>query len=175
MAKAPPRGSERRKGTVVTVVHAMLGNAAVAVVLALLALGLGYAVRSPTARHVAWVLVLVKLVTPPLFTLPLPVLPASWGSWIPESKPTAAPVVQLASTAPGINELPAEEVERPASWWSQIWSGGIVDWALAVWLAGAVGWFAWQGRRIVRFGRRVARAEDAGPDVAAAVQRIASA
>jgi hypothetical protein len=44
-----------------------------------------------------------------------------------------------------------------------------------VWAAGAAGWFLWQGRRIVRFRRRVARAEDAGPEVAAATRRIAAA
>ena len=62
------------------VLHAMLGNAAFAAVLALLALAVGRACRSPAVRHVAWVLVLLKLVTPPLFSVPLPVLPASWGS-----------------------------------------------------------------------------------------------
>jgi beta-lactamase regulating signal transducer with metallopeptidase domain len=122
-----------------TVMHAMLGNAAVAAVLALLALAVGCACRSPALRHVAWIVVLLKLVTPPLFRIPLPVLPASWG----------APAVELASPA--------------------------VHWALAVWVAGAAGWFAWQGRRIVRFRRRVVRAAEAEPEVAAAAQRIASA
>jgi beta-lactamase regulating signal transducer with metallopeptidase domain len=121
-----------------TVMHAMLGNAAVAAVLALLALAVGCACRSPAVRHVAWVVVLLKLVTPPLFSVPLPVLPASWGAPLAEPPSSAAP------------------------WW------------LAVWIAGAAGWFAWQGRRIVRFRRRVARAEDAGPEVAAAARRIAS-
>jgi beta-lactamase regulating signal transducer with metallopeptidase domain len=121
-----------------TVMHAMLGNAAVAAVFALLALAVGYACRSPAVRHVAWVLVLLKLVTPPLFTVPLPVLPASW-------------------------DVPPAEPASPA-----------VHWALAVWAVGAAGWFIWQGRRIVRFRRRVARAEDAGPEVTAAARRIAS-
>src|SRR5205085_11140127 len=53
------------------------------------------------------------------------------------------------------------------------------DWAvrgaLAVWAAGAAGWWLWQGRRVVRFRRRVARAADAGPEVAAAARRIAAA
>jgi beta-lactamase regulating signal transducer with metallopeptidase domain len=121
-----------------TVMHAMLGNAAVAAVLALLALAVGCACRSPAVRHVAWVLVLLKLVTPPLFRVPLPVLPASWDALSAEPPAPAA------------------------------------HWGLAVWIAGAAGWFVWQGRRIVRFRRRVARAEDAGPEVAAAAGRIAS-
>jgi beta-lactamase regulating signal transducer with metallopeptidase domain len=121
-----------------TVMHAMLGNAAVAAVLALLALAVGCACRSPAVRHVAWVVVLLKLVTPPLFSVSLPVLPASWGA-LPAELPSTA-----------------------------------VDWALAVWVAGAAGWFIWQGRRIVRFRRRVVRAEDAVPEVVAAARHIAS-
>jgi beta-lactamase regulating signal transducer with metallopeptidase domain len=121
-----------------TVMHAMLGNAAVAAVLALLALAVGCTCRSPALRHVAWVVVLLKLLTPPLVSVPLPVLPASWGTL-------------------------AIEPTSPAA-----------RWALAVWVAGAAGWFVWQGRRIVRFRRRVVRAEDAGPQVAAAARRIAS-
>src|SRR3954468_13499101 len=61
------------------VIHAMLGNAAVAAVLALLALAVVRTCRSPAVRHVAWLLVLLKLVTPPLFSVPLAVLPASWA------------------------------------------------------------------------------------------------
>jgi len=121
-----------------TVMHAMLGNAAVAAALALLALALSCACRSPALRHGAWVLVLLKLVTPPLFSVPLPVLPASWGATLAEPEPP------------------------------------IAHWALAAWVAGAAGWFVWQGRRIIRFRRRVARAEDAGPEVAAAACRIAA-
>jgi bla regulator protein BlaR1 len=48
-------------------------------------------------------------------------------------------------------------------------------WLFAVWIAGAAVWFIWQGRRIIRFRRRVARAQDAGPEVAAAALRIAKA
>lgn len=154
--------------------HAMLGNAAVAAVLALLALAVGCVFRSPTVRHVAWVLVLLKLVTPPLFTVPLPVLPASW------STPPAAPapptrVIQLAHSGPDVAGYVSEGTARPTTWWAGYWPAGVGDWALVVWVAGAAGWFVWQGRRIVRFRRRVARAEDAGPEVAEATRRIAAA
>ena len=64
-----------------TVIHAMLGNAVLAAVLALIALVIGLACRSPTIRHAAWVIVLLKLVTPPLISIPLPVLPASRRSF----------------------------------------------------------------------------------------------
>src|SRR5207244_2707723 len=47
--------------------------------------------------------------------------------------------------------------------------------AAVAWVVGAVGWFAWQGRRIVGFRRRVGRAEDAPAEVAAAAGRLAAA
>jgi beta-lactamase regulating signal transducer with metallopeptidase domain len=124
-----------------TATHALLGNAAVAAVLALLVLGTSYLCRSPAVRHAAWVLVLLKLVTPPLFSVSLPVLPAEAGS-------------------PG--------------WWDR-WRAEAASVAVVVWVVGAAAWFVWQGRRIVRFRRRVAHAEGAGPEVALAVRRLAKA
>jgi beta-lactamase regulating signal transducer with metallopeptidase domain len=64
---------------------------------------------------------------------------------------------------------------RSPAWWDWWREAGPAHWALATWVAGAAGWYVWQGRRIVRFQRRFARAEDAGPEVAAATRRIALA
>jgi beta-lactamase regulating signal transducer with metallopeptidase domain len=66
-------------------------------------------------------------------------------------------------------------VVRSPAWWDRGLAAVAAQGALAVWVAGAAGWFVWQGRRIARFRRRVARGEDAGPEVAAAARRIASA
>src|SRR5262245_47919911 len=117
----------------------MLGNAAVAAVLAAFAAALDRCVRAPAVRHAAWVLVLLKLVTPPLVRLPLPVLPADHG-------PTA--------DGPGL---------------------ALTDKLLLAWIAGAAGWFAWQGRLVVRFRRRVRAAADAPVEVQLAATRIAKA
>jgi bla regulator protein BlaR1 len=157
------------------VMHAMLGNAAVAAVLALLALVVGRTCRSPAVRHVAWVLVLLKLVTPPLFTVPLPLLPASWGALPAEPAPPTGRILQPPPSTPATYDSPAKGVVRAPAWWDRSRAAGAVSWALAVWVAGAAGWFVRQGRRIVRFRRRVARAEDVGPEVAAAARRIAAA
>src|SRR5438477_11743546 len=99
----------------------MLGNAAVAVGLALLALAVGYAVRSPAVRHAAWVLVLLKFVTPPLFTLPLPVLPASWGEQA--SAPAASGDLII---IPGVTEAGP----RAPAWWEAYRPAGVADWLL---------------------------------------------
>ena len=67
-------------------VHAMLSNALAAAGLALIPAVLTRAGRSPALVHSLWLLVLLKLVTPPLVTLPfqLPVsapwsvVPSTW-------------------------------------------------------------------------------------------------
>ncbi|HEY7152666.1 MAG TPA: M56 family metallopeptidase, partial [Gemmataceae bacterium] len=156
------------------VMHAMLGNAAVAAVLALLALAVGRACRSPAVRHLLWVLVLLKLVTPPLFHVPLAVLPASWAAPPAEPSPFIGGVPPPLPFPPATPYAsPAEASNRAPAWWERYRVTGADHWTFAVWIAGSVGWFIWQGRRIVRFRRRVARAEDAGPEVAAAAHRIA--
>jgi beta-lactamase regulating signal transducer with metallopeptidase domain len=157
-----------------SVMHAMLGNAAVAAVLAVLALGVRCTCRSPAVRHLAWLLVLLKLVTPPLFIIPLPVLPASLGA------PPADPVPPRSSassppSATGTRNMPSEGLARVPAWRQGDWLKWAAHGAVGVWIAGAAVWVVWQGRRIVRFRRRVARAEDAGPEVAASARRIAQA
>lgn len=158
------------------VTNALLGNAAVAAVLALVALTLGRTCRSVALRHAAWVLVLLKLVTPPLFPVPLHVLPASWDiddkltgqqgdnvTALVHARPEAQPTT-LTTYSPdhAVSLSPPYLVTLGKA-------------ALTLWAAGAVVWFVWQGRRIVRFRRRLARAEDAGLEVAAAVSRLAAA
>ena len=50
-----------------------LSNAAAAIALALLAAAVGRFARRPAAAHALWVLVLLKLVTPPVWTVPITV------------------------------------------------------------------------------------------------------
>src|SRR5437763_10155045 len=54
-----------------------LANAAVAGALALAALAAGRSCRRPALVHCLWLLVLIKLVTPPLFRPQLTLLPAA--------------------------------------------------------------------------------------------------
>src|SRR5438552_11040668 len=59
-----------------SLIETALANAACAAVLALFALAVGRIWRRPALLHGLWLLVLVKLVTPPLVPLPVRVLPA---------------------------------------------------------------------------------------------------
>lgn len=62
-----------------TIVRAGLGNAASVALLAIVVAGLGrFLGRYPAVRHGLWVLVLVKLVTPPLEIVPVAWLPPLW-------------------------------------------------------------------------------------------------
>src|SRR5262245_43040208 len=56
--------------------EAVLGNLAVAAALAAVALAAGRWLNRPAVAHVLWLLVLVKLLTPPLVTIPVQCLPA---------------------------------------------------------------------------------------------------
>ena len=57
-----------------TLLHVGFSNAVAATVLALFALGITRVWRNPFAAHVLWLIVLLKLVTPPLIEVPMPFL-----------------------------------------------------------------------------------------------------
>ena len=74
-----------------------LANAAAAIVLALLAAAVGRFTRRPAAAHALWVLVLLKLVTPPVWTVPIRVAIAPATNSPPA---TTTPTVSLAAARP---------------------------------------------------------------------------
>ncbi len=157
------------------VMQAMLGNAAVAAFLALLALAVGFTCRSPAVRHFLWVVVLLKLVTPPLFHFPLAILPASFEAPPADSLPLIGCIMQPLPTSFESNACSLEGMERTSDWWERYSLTRADHWACVVWIAGTAAWFFWQGRRIIWFGRRLGRAEDAGTEIRLAVRRIAKA
>src|SRR4051794_11973420 len=75
----------------------VLGNAVVATLLALVAVGAGRLVRRPALTHGLWLLVLLKLLTPPLVCISIP-LPATAA----ETRATSVENETLVATAPGI-------------------------------------------------------------------------
>jgi WD40 repeat protein/beta-lactamase regulating signal transducer with metallopeptidase domain len=94
-----------------------LANAACAAVLAVLAVVVGRWARRPALAHGVWLLVLVKLVTPPLFPLPVASLPAAPA---PEAvavtdEPRPAPVVYSA-----VHESDSVGPPSPADVWIEM-------------------------------------------------------
>ncbi|MBN9119889.1 MAG: hypothetical protein J0I06_12135 [Planctomycetes bacterium] len=82
--------------------EAVLGNLAVATALAVVALAVGRWANRPALAHVLWLLVLVKLLTPPVLTVPVKCLPAR-------------PEVSAAPTAPSVPDVAPIVVAEPES------------------------------------------------------------
>src|SRR5262245_1933050 len=172
-----------------------LANAVCAGFLALVALAAGRVCRRPAILHGLWLLVLVKLVTPPLFSLPLRVLPAE------EPVAAAAPVV---AAKPPVEETPitGQLLLLPSTDGKEVMiavklSGPIgvpepvptepapilvpppdaappvFDWSvvprlvIGIWAAGALAWFAVSIVRMVRFQRALRHATPAPADLQA--------
>ncbi len=147
-----------------TLWHAGLSNAVSATFLALLVACLARPLaRRPAVIHCLWLLVLVKLVTPPLYTVPIPLLgkPAA----LEESRAVAETLVlDLADRGP--NDVPARIKERPPE--SSLWNRLDVDWPrlfATIWLAGSVASIIVAARRIVRFQRLLNDAQPASEEI----------
>jgi beta-lactamase regulating signal transducer with metallopeptidase domain len=94
-----------------TLLHIGLWNALLATALAFLAAGVGRLARRPALTHALWLLVLLKLVTPPLFTLSVPwpsSLSAGTGEALLISATQEGRVVGLGSTV----QLPFPQESR---------------------------------------------------------------
>jgi beta-lactamase regulating signal transducer with metallopeptidase domain len=93
-----------------TVLHLGLSNAVAASVLAVLAALAGWICRRPALTHALWLLVLLKLVTPPLMRLPL-----NWSAPNRSASTTRdLPAVETPSTSRSDELTVREVVEVPA-------------------------------------------------------------
>jgi beta-lactamase regulating signal transducer with metallopeptidase domain len=160
-------------------VQAGLGNALVALVLAVVALIVGLACRRPAVAHALWLLVLIKLVTPPLLSVSLPwpeeraqaheePLLAVTVEEVPfedaEEAFVEAPAdfVPTEAIAP-MEDIPTPEIPYSAPSWQSVFG--------LVWLAGSLLWFAIATRRLWRFARLLRHAR---PASAALTERVAA-
>jgi beta-lactamase regulating signal transducer with metallopeptidase domain len=157
-----------------TLLYLGLSNAALAGVLALAVGAAGPLLRQrPALAHGLWLLVLLKLLTPPLVQAPLP-----WPTE-PEAQPgpiraaasdfpdPEAPAMLVAEAgAQGEAPLPDQEATIPAlpSWQSLV---------LGIWLTVSLLWWALAGWRIVRFQRLLRVAELAPETTQEQARRLA--
>ncbi|MEZ6197281.1 MAG: M56 family metallopeptidase [Planctomycetota bacterium] len=167
-------------------VEMLLANAVWAAPLALLAWVVGSRTRSPALAHAVWLVVLLKLVTPPIFEVPLPGLapesaaPVAVASAPRETDdladldPAVAAFVrfsereELAAPAPAPVAVPAAPATAETS--PAVWAGRA---ALALWAIGsiAVAGLAW---RRARAFRRLLRCGEAPPrELARRAHRLA--
>lgn len=171
--------------------EAVLGNLAVASALAVLALAAGRWANRPALAHALWLLVLVKLLTPPVVTIPVRCLPAreeavvpppAASPVLPPTSPEPLPVAVLeppASAAgalaqpvapadsaaavapPALTPVPAPQAAERPSRWVPSWESAL----LGVWLLGAGVSFGVAVRRVRRFGRLLKYASAAPADL----------
>jgi beta-lactamase regulating signal transducer with metallopeptidase domain len=151
-----------------TLLHVGLSNAVATCALAVVAAAVGYFCRRPAVRHALWLLVLLKLVTPPVYVpVPRPAeVPAAPVAVAPpadeapalgaddEETPDDADEVAADDDQPDSDDEPAAAAApapRPEEpWWSAVaWQ----PLAVAAWLAGSAVWLALAARRARRFAR----------------------
>ena len=168
-----------------TLLQIGLSNILVATALAVLAAVVGAVTRRPALAHGLWLLVLLKLVTPPFVHLPiLPTVPAASPLESPKTEETIvvtpaelqrlfqeSQFAEAASSEPPslvAQDLPVEP-ELPST--SEPWS-----WrrALAIlWLAGSAGWFILAAYRVIQFRRLLRLAQPVPLELLADIQGLA--
>ncbi|MEL6105846.1 MAG: M56 family metallopeptidase [Planctomycetota bacterium] len=136
--------------------QATVNNLLVSALLALIAWIVQTRVRSASLVNLLWALVLIKLVTPPIYALPLLELPRVQSEHV---------AVDLASPAGLAISVAAEvpvETPKAAPAESIAFGGGLIGFALASWAASSLALAMVAGIRIVRFHRSLlANAEEA--------------
>ncbi|MDB5305231.1 MAG: antirepressor regulating drug resistance protein, partial [Phycisphaerales bacterium] len=143
-----------------------LTNAIAAAVLAALAAGAARVVRRPALTHALWVLVLIKLLTPPIWTIPMqrwlapaaPAVPAHPAITAVDSGPVSIPV--------NLSSQPIRP--KPARPWQ--WLPGTIG---GVWLAGSAACLIIAATRWARFTRLLRFARLAPPGVQAQARTAA--
>ncbi|SIO65552.1 Signal transducer regulating beta-lactamase production, contains metallopeptidase domain [Singulisphaera sp. GP187] len=151
-----------------------LGNALLATILALGAAGAGCLLRRrPAVRHGLWLLVLLKLVTPPLWVIPLtsPEPTSTVDEGQTSSKIEADRDTILARLIAA--RLAAERLETAFGPSRLLPSIDWTRWAATTWLTGSLVTLAVTGLRIRRWNRLLRLVEPASDDVQEQVEHLA--
>jgi beta-lactamase regulating signal transducer with metallopeptidase domain len=144
-----------------------LRNAVGATVLALVAAGVGLVCRRPALRHTLWLLVLLRLLVPPLWDVQLLTGPIPQSDVAPEVgrffKPSGR--IENPSHEPAL-PLPDDPESAPAAAPDPPAPVTRTDWrpvVLVLWLAGSLLWWLLAAVRLRRFSRLLRYARPAPP------------
>jgi beta-lactamase regulating signal transducer with metallopeptidase domain len=163
-----------------TLLHIGLSNAVLATLFALLAAGVSLVCRRPALCHSLWLLVFLKLLTPPLYRVPVPEFaPATVpvveetsaaAPLLPESAPFVGPPVPAPKSPVSPRPVdkassPPEQPTTPLSWQP------IVS---ALWLSGAGLWWTLALCRTLRFRLFLRHAQPAPEVLRERIRRLAS-
>jgi beta-lactamase regulating signal transducer with metallopeptidase domain len=173
-----------------TLLHAGLSNVLMAAVLALPAAAVARLGRRPALAHALWLLVLLKLLTPPL--IPIPVLwpggateagdqiaaDARPGPPVGAAGPLAGDMLGVA--LPGVAEAPGEPAPAPAAGApapDRAVAAAAAPWReilVVVWLGVSALWFVWAALQVRRFRRLLQHARLAPAVVQDAARTLAA-
>ncbi len=157
-----------------TLLEIGLSNALVATLLAAVAWVGARVCRRPALVHGLWLLVLVKLLTPPLLRVPvsweaaMPLPPAEPAAVPPAAPPPAPDREALRSRLHALEQSPAEAGAEPAPPPVDVRQG-----IALLWLTGSTLWFAWTAVYLIRFQRLLRPAIAAPTDLEARVEELA--
>ena len=178
-----------------TLLHAGLGNALAAALLAPLVAAIGIVARRPALMHALWVMVLLKLITPPLWSVPVVPGTAALAGEVGGPREPAEPLAVIARLEPPASEPvfgagPTWEIVPPDSVWiveAPAWSGPespeapiaagtAPSWrtvAATTWIVGTLTTFGIAAVRVRKFGRLLEEARPAPWDVLDRVEVLA--
>jgi len=155
--------------------HFGLSNLLVSIPLALLAWGMQSYGRAPRLAHLLWILVLFKLITPPLIEAPiLPSLGSGEVAQDGENRSNTDPLPPLAPI-PAAKLSPTADSstsESGSAFWQEQWS--VERGVLLIWLFGSCWILLWSVGRVVRFHRLLRQVSGVAEDSVQELARVAA-
>jgi beta-lactamase regulating signal transducer with metallopeptidase domain len=157
-----------------------LSNALVATLLAVLVAVVAPFCRRPIVRHALWLLVLLKLITPPLLPLSISWPRTEVSAVVPEESPPTAIVIPSRAearepiTTPAAADEPNPEAEAAPTVVSLTLADMWMPLVMAVWLSGSLIWWTLAAVRLRKFRRLLRQARLASAEVQEQARRLAT-
>ncbi|MHC4483254.1 MAG: M56 family metallopeptidase [Planctomycetota bacterium] len=137
-----------------------LSNACISLALGIVAMVVGAKARRPHLAHMLWLLVFVKLVTPPMLKIPIVTIPVGGETAVVINDNSRAGPMLSNSRQLNVDE------QSDATVWpklkSSVWNHARV-WLPPIWLLGSVVVFCFSMVRVCRFSRMLAAESEAAP------------
>ncbi len=149
-----------------------LSNACFSLAMAVVAMVVGAKTKRPHLTHLLWLLVFVKLVTPPVVTIPVVTIPGQPQTAFAFTKHSRQRLPLNDNREFDVDEQP--DASRSARIPSVMLNQGRT-WLPPIWLLGSALVFAWSLLQVYRFGRLLEMETEAAPrELQAAAANIAS-
>ena len=130
-----------------------LSNACLSLALAIVAMVMGAKARRPHLAYMLWLLVFIKLVTPPIVTIPIVTIPQQPETAVAINNHSRPGTLLSNSRQLNIDAQPDASLRPKLG--SAAWNHARV-WLPPIWLLGSVVVFGWSMVRICRFSRLLA-------------------